>query len=198
MNFSPALYGLTYLHRPGGCSFSLERQKSKSLCFWCILKMPSIQHLLIKPHKTHTHIPPSTSPQKMTSYYISEFFLCATFHSWHWVPNLRKPVGWKPGFFKLHERYWGVEFGSEVIGNFSTFGGLGRVSGVFFSLKFMFGFLLKQKRSSRSAVVMYGICWWWWWWFLEYLLFSPRKLGRWSKWSNMFQMGTTNYMYTLI
>ena len=109
---------------------SCWKEKIQEFVFLMHLEDAFHQNLLIKPHNTntYTHIP--IPPQKKTStHYISEFFVCATFHSC---------IGSQTSGNRWVKETWiftdsGVELGSKVIGNFSTFGGpTDRVAGVCF------------------------------------------------------------------
>lgn len=109
------IYGLTYLHSPCGLEFLVGKKKSKSLCFWCILKMPSIKIFWLS-HitPTHTHTSPSPPQKKTSTHYISEFFVCATFHScigsqtsgnrWvkeTWIFHRLRSGAWLKSYWKL-------------------------------------------------------------------------------------------------
>ena len=154
------LYGLTYLHRPGGLRFLVGEKKSKSLCFWCILKMPSIQHLLIKPHNTntYTHIP--IPPKKKTSsHYISEFFLCATFHACIGSQTSGNR-GLETWIFQLHEKIEEWSLAQKLLETFPHLEASAELAGCFFLGNFCLDFCWSRNMQPPwKAVLMYVIYW---------------------------------------
>ena len=94
---------------------SCWKEKIQEFVFLMHLEDAFHQNLLIKPHNTntYTHIP--IPPQKKTStHYISEFFVCATFHScigsqtsgnrWvkeTWIFHRLRSGAWLKSYWKL-------------------------------------------------------------------------------------------------
>lgn len=147
----------------GGLEFLVGKKKSKSLCFWCILKMPSIKIFWLSHRtlthtntRTHTYPPhPHPPPQKKTSYYISEFFFVCNFSIHANRTNLRKPVGWKPGFFKFHETIEEWSLAQKLLETFPHLEAWAALAGCFFLGNFPVDFFVESCSRLSCSYACY-------------------------------------------